>query len=217
MSLIAEFTIPPATLPFGETLVENPEMRIEVERIVPTNESALPFFWVWGSEPERFMDHAEREPDVRDTRLLELVDRGGLFRAEWSPDAAIISGLKEVDSTIVESEGSAERWRFEVRSQHRRGLGELQRVFTEQGIPIALAGLYDLSEVVEQGHRSLTSEQRDALIAAYHEGYFDTPRDITQAELGERFGISHRAVSERLRRGMRNMIAASLLPAGNGS
>lgn len=46
MSFVAEFTMPPEALPFGETLKENPGTEIEVERIVPTQESALPFFWV---------------------------------------------------------------------------------------------------------------------------------------------------------------------------
>ena len=48
---------------------------------------------------------------------------------------------------------------------------------------------------------------------AYRAGYFEQPRETTQDELGECFGISHRAVPDRLRRGIRNLIAQTLLPA----
>lgn len=213
MSLVAEFTIPPQVLPFGNTLAEMADVRIEVERIVPTRESALPFFWVWGCEPEEFMDRAEGEPEVANVRLLERVDDGALFRASWTPNAEIIQGLKQLDATIVESVGSGDHWRFEVRAQSREPFVRFQEIFEDQEVPITLTRLYDLEEVVEGKHRDLTPEQRETLITAYQRGYFDTPRQTTQEELGEYFGISHRAVSERLRRGTRNLIAATLLPS----
>lgn len=212
MATVAEFTIPPEALPFGDTLIKQPSMRIEVERIVPTVESAFPFFWVWGTEPEIFMEAAENEPDVEETRLLERVDGGALFRAEWSPNAKVVKGLKELGATILESEGTSERWRFEVRAQNRDKFREFQEVFRVQGIPITLTHVYDLAELIEGGHQALTQDQRETLIAAYQNGYFDKPRQTTQEELGEQFGVSHRAISERLRRGTRNLIATSLLP-----
>lgn len=216
MATVAEFTIPPEALPFGDTLTKQPSMRIEVERIVPTVESALPFFWVWGAEPEVFMEAAEDEPDVTETRLLESVDDGALFRAEWSPDAELVRGLKELGATILESEGTSERWRFEVRAQDREKLNEFQKVFQEQGISITLTHIYDLAELVEGDHRTLTQDQRDTLIAAYKDGYYDKPRKVTQEELGEHFGVSHRAISERLRRGTKNLISTTLLPPAEG-
>lgn len=162
MSLVAEFTIPPEALPFGDTLVDKRAVRIEVKRIVPTHESALPFFWVWGSDPEQFMAAAEREPDVTDTRLLERVEDGALFRAEWSPNAAVINGLEQLEATIVESEGTAERWRFEVRAEDRDTFARLQRVFREEGIPVSLDRLFSPSGHVAAGlDGSITFEFSD--------------------------------------------------------
>ena len=215
MSFVAEFTIPPDVLPFGDTLKAYPDMRIEVERIVPTHESALPFFWVWGHDPEIFMDAAETEPEVSETRLLESVENGGLFRAEWSPSATIIKGFKQLPVTIVESEGTSDRWRFEVRAQDRNTFREFQEIFQDQGVPISLTRLYDLAELVEGDRQTLTPKQRETLLQAYQTGYFDKPRKVTQSELGEQLGVSYRAISERLRRGTRNLIAATLLPSAD--
>ncbi|WP_436344006.1 helix-turn-helix domain-containing protein [Natronorubrum sp. FCH18a] len=214
MSIIAEFTIPPEALPFGDTLVEAPNTRIEVERIVPTQESAFPFFWVWGSEPEAFMDAAEAEPNVANVHLLDHVEDGALFRAKWSPNAELIRGIRRLDATIIEAVGTSEHWRFEVRTQEQDAFTDFQRIFDEQGISISLNRLYDLAEVVEGNHRSVTPEQRETLIAAYQDGYYEKPRQTTQEELGEQFDISYRAVSERLRRGNRNLIGDALLPSG---
>lgn len=212
MVTVAEFTIPPESLPFGDTLVEQPSMRIEVERIVPTVETALPFFWVWGTDPEVFIEAAGDEPEIEETRLLETVDDGALFRAEWSPDAEVVKGLQKLDATILDSRGTSDRWRFKVRARTRDRFANFQEVFQEQGIPVNLIRIYDLTELIEGEHRALTRHQRETLITAYREGYFENPRKVTQAELGDRFDISHRAISERLRRGTRNLVATSLLP-----
>ncbi|WP_290816997.1 bacterio-opsin activator domain-containing protein [Halovivax sp.] len=214
MTVVAEFTIPPEALPFGETLLSTPGTEIEVERIVPTRESALPFFWVWGEDPAVFVDEAEREPNVANVELLERVEDGALFRAEWAPNAELIRGINRLDATVVEAVGTADRWRFEVRTQDRSAFTDFQDLFEAQGIAIDLIRLYDLAELVEGTHRSVTPEQRETLIAAFRAGYYEDPRETTQAELGERFDVSHRAVSDRLRRGTRNLVGDALVPSG---
>lgn len=212
MTVVAEFTIPPEAFPFGETLVEMPDMEIEIDQIVPSGESALPFFWVRGCEPDTFMEYAEGEPRVKDNRLLEKVDEVALSRAEWVLDAELINGLRELDVTIVESVGTADHWRFEVRTEDRDLFVAFQEVFEQQGIPISLNRLYDLEDLIEGDHRNLTADQRETLLTAYREGYFHRPQESTQADLAEQFDVSRRAISERLRRGTRNLVAATLLP-----
>lgn len=214
MSIVAEFTIPAEALPAGDLLVERPDVRIEVERIVPTQESALPFVWVWGTDPEAFLEQAERESDITGVDVLDRVEGGALCRVEWSPEAEPIQGIRRLNATIIEATGTSEHWRFEVRTQEREAFIEFRELFQQAGIPIRLDRLYDLTDLVDGSDRQLTPEQREAVIAAYRDGYFEKPRQITQEELGEQFGISHRAVAERLRRGMRNLVAATLLPDG---
>lgn len=214
MSLVAEFTMPPEELPAGDAFVEYPNTRIEIERIVPTQESALPFFWVWGARPEAFMEEARSEPNMKEIDLLDHVEGGALFRAEWTPDAELIQGIKQLDATIINATGTSDHWRFEVRTQDQEAFNHFQEIFQHHGIDVQLTRLYDLAELVEGDNRSLTPEQRETMITAYREGYFESPREITQTELGKHFDVSHRAVSDRLRRGFRNLIATSLLPSG---
>lgn len=216
MSSVAEFTIPPESFPFGRTLLEMPDVEIEMDQIVPTDEAALPFFWVSGCDPGEFMEFAEREPEIRDTRELESVGHKALFRAEWTPNADVVAGLKDLNVTIVEAVGTAESWRFEVRTENRGSISRLQDVFEAEGIPIDLIRIYDLEDVLKEEDGSITEAQRETLLAAYDGGYFDVPRGTTQEQLGARFGVSPRAVSERLRRGTRNLVRDALVKREGG-
>lgn len=53
---------------------------------------------------------------------------------------------------------------------------------------------------------SLTPTQRQLLDLAVERGYFDVPRQVTAAELGEELGVSASAVSDRLRRVESNVL-----------
>ncbi|MFB6224144.1 MAG: helix-turn-helix domain-containing protein, partial [Haloarcula sp.] len=55
-----------------------------------------------------------------------------------------------------------------------------------------------------------TAEQQAALAAAHSEGYFEVPRGISQAELAKKLDISPSAVSQRIRRGMDQIIGSEL-------
>ena len=217
MSIVAEFTIPPTGLPGGETLVETDDVRIEIERIVPTEESAMPFFWVWGPDPEAFIDALEGEPDVAAVNRLDHVDEGALFRAEWLPQADVIQGIKHLDAVILEAEGTADQWRFEVRTEDRQAFSRFQTLFREQGIDVELRRVYELDELVDGATSPLTPVQRETLLTAYREGYFEQPRQVTQSDLADRFGVSRRAISDRLRRATANLVATSLLPSGDST
>lgn len=159
------------------------------------------------------MEEAENEENVAAVELLDHVPGGALFRARWSPDGALIRGVKELIATIIEAVGTAEHWRFEVRTQEQVAFREFQEVFHEHGIDVELERLYDLAELVKGDSRSLTPLQRDTLLTAYREGYFEKPRGTTQEELSERYDVSSRALSDRLRRGTRNLVGMSLLPS----
>lgn len=210
MAAVAEFTIPPEALPGGSTLEELSGLTIELERIVPTADTAFPFFWVVGDEVDEFLEHASEHPELESLEVLARIQGAALFRATWRPDAAVIEGIKTLRATIMDATGTAEEWRFQVRAESRDRLNEFQRVFTDQDIPVQLERIYSFSEVART-ERPLTDEQRETLLAAYREGYFDQPRGITQEGLAWRFDISARAISNRLRRGTRNLVASTIV------
>jgi predicted DNA binding protein len=63
---------------------------------------------------------------------------------------------------------------------------------------------------MSHGEFGLAERQRDALITALEPGYFVVPREATTAELADELDVSPRAISQRLRRGIRNLRASTI-------
>lgn len=213
MSVIAEFTIPPEALPGGSLLAEMPEIRIELERVIPTQEQAFPFFWVFGENVATFVRELEEEPEIAELTVLARLDHGAVVQAAWTPDAEVVHAIKTLKATILEATGSAENWRFRIRATSHEKVKTFSEIFQEHDIPVYLERIQDLSSERVTSQYALTPEQQEILVAAYEAGYFQKPRGTTQAELGEEFDITARAVSDRLRRGTRNLIANTSLTA----
>jgi len=210
MSIVAEFSLPPRAIPGGETLESLPEATIELERLVPMGDAALPFFWVVDADPQRFRERFQAEEGVAAVEILTEVESGALFRAEWASEAVVVQGMSDLRVTILDATGTADGWTFQVRGGSRDHLGAFRQLLTDQGVDVEIGRIYGFAELLGDD-RLLTPEQRRTLLLAYQRGYFDEPRQVTQAELGDHFGISGRAVSNRLRRGTRNLVTSSLL------
>lgn len=210
MTHVAEFTVPATALPGGHALVEMSEMSIEVERVVPTGTATLPFIWVWGEQVDQFVGQLEEEPDLDDVRILDRVRNGALVRTRWTPHADLIAGIKSLEVTIVSAIGTGGGWWFTVRTSDREAFNRFQTLFRDQGIPVELVRIYDVDQLVDGAGGGLTGEQRETLELAYREGYFATPRQTSLRRLGDDLDISSRAVSGRLRRGIRNLIERQL-------
>lgn len=211
MTIVAEFAIPTEALPGGELLAEMPNTTLELERIVPTEEDALPFFWVWSEDVDAFVGNVRGEDEIGTLEVLDRVDCGALVRATWTPKAELVHAIKGLNPTILEAEATSEEWSFRIRTEDRQSVVTFREVFTSHGIPVTLDRVYDLSKLIEGKQYELTPDQRETLIRAYEEGYYEKPRGITQQELGEQFAVTSRAISDRLRRGTANLVERTLL------
>jgi predicted DNA binding protein len=56
----------------------------------------------------------------------------------------------------------------------------------------------------------LTDQQHETLLLAYYAGYYDIPRGVSQGDLASQLDISTSAVSQRLRRAVAELIAATI-------
>ena len=70
--------------------------------------------------------------------------------------------------------------------------------------------VYGLSGLEETQH-NLTEQQYDTLTRAVEQGYYDVPREMNAKELADELDISHQALSERFRRGTKNLVNSTLL------
>jgi len=218
MTSIAEFTLPPADFPLGRLFETRPAVTLELDRIVPSGDTVLPYFWVHdpAGGMESNLEVFAGLPELRSVELLDDLGERGLFSSEWKPEyMGIMSAVPATGVTVLSATGSSEGWRFELRAQRTRQFSDFQQYCAEHDIPVTLRSLSRLSEGTAGARDGLTTDQREALVLAYREGYYDEPRTADQAAVAEKLGISRQALAARLRRGYRNLIERALIHPGD--
>lgn len=213
MGIIAVFAVPAEEFALGEALAADPEMTIELERVVPADQELLPFFWAYNEDFEAFEEAAEELLAIERLTVLEREGNVGLFQAEWTDwISEFLRIIAESEATIIEATGTADEWSFGLRFPDRETLREFQDACDERGVEISLLRLHRVTSIeeatlaTEGADYGLTEKQRETLVVAFREGYFDDPREVSLEELSEMFDISPRAVSQRLRRGVYNLV-----------
>lgn len=215
MALVAEFTTARETFAVGRALSGMEGVTVELERIVPTEDSVVPYYWVRGDRRDRYEEKLASEPDVDDVEVIAQTDRGTLYRIEWHTEmSAVVNGLLDLDFTLLSGTCTADGWEIEVRFPSNDAAGAFQQHLAEQGVPHTLERVYQLADASREVNDRLTPRQHEALVVAYRTGYFDEPRKTDLSELADRLDISPSSASGRLRRGHAALIEEHLAATG---
>jgi len=211
MVTIARIEFGPGVFLLGRVFERFPGATVELERIVPTDERMIPYFWVRGIDREDVESLSETLPEEVVVVLVDSVDGEHLVRATWDPASrqGILSGLAETELTLVSALGTDEKWQFELRADDHESITRFQSYCHDRGIPLRLVGLHALEPVREPGY-GLTDKQREALLLAYERGYYASPRTATLEEVAGELGITRQALASRLRRGTRRLVEGTL-------
>lgn len=211
MATIAEFTVLAEDFPLGRVFERVPEATIELERLVPTTRTLLPYFWVWDDDVRAVHDDVGPSPGIRSISLVEVVEGGGLFRAEWDAETeGLLTAIADLDVTLLRATGTREKWTFQLRAEDVDQLSRFRQYCREHGIEVTLVRLYPLSATRDDDY-DLTPEQREALVLAFEEGYYDHPRKTDLEALAAELGITRPSLSSRLNRGYRNLVRNALV------
>ncbi|WP_435319381.1 helix-turn-helix domain-containing protein [Haloarchaeobius sp. TZWSO28] len=203
MAIIAEVTIASESFPLGQLTLEEPGMRIELERVVPTDDAVIPFFWAQGGDFEAFEQGAAQLQSVDELTVLDRLDDAVLYRVTWGEDVvSFVSVIAELGATILEAHGN-HKWLFRLRFNDHSDLSSFSSWCSDNDVPFELRRLHTLAEVQNQKYDfGLTDEQREALEIAASLGYYKVPKNATLADVAAELGISEQAAGERLRRAM---------------
>ncbi len=214
MVVVAELTIQSADFPLGALSLQDPDMHIELERVVPSKSDVFPFFWAHGGDFGNFEENVRSLETVEELVALHRVDDTVLYRVTWGKDVEnFVDATVETAATIIEARGNVE-WHFQLRFPDHRGLTDFHNYCMDHDIPFRLGRVYTLDEEFGAKYNfGLTAEQREALLIALERGYFKIPRDASLAEVAEEIGISQQAASERIRRAVETILAKVMLPA----
>lgn len=218
MSVILEFSIPATGFQLGNVLSGPPDMQIELERIVPTGNMVMPFVWATGENHEEFAKTVQSHSSVKQFLELDSIGDSRLYRIEWEePPVDLLEGISRADAVVLEVRGGVE-WSFRLRFPDHEKLAAFHNYILEHTIPVHIDRTYTLSETTEHGHRfDLTPEQREALVLALRNGYFETPSKVSLDDLADKLGITRQALSNRIRRANEKVLTDVLLSPRTGS
>ena len=211
MATEATFTVPSDQFPLGTVFEQLPGVMVELERIIPSQDVVIPYFWVRGTEVDDIEDAFRHHSGVANIKLVDSVGDQYLLRVEWTLEYdGVLSTLTETNVPLIEAVGTNDQWTFDIRGDVRRDIAAFQERCRELDIPITLTKLHALTPIESEAETALTDPQQEALILAYERGYFNTPRDVTMQELGDELGISQQAVGSRLRHGISAILGSTL-------
>lgn len=213
MSTVIEFTVPASSCALGRSLGDDPDALLELDRVVPTDDTVMPFFWVWHLDPETFAAAAESEPAIEELSIVDRVEDGTLFAARWNREAAgTLFAIVRSEGSLLGARATAVEWQFEVRFADRAATAAFREFCEERGVPLSLTRV-TTAATPENDRYGLTDDQRDALATAYRRGYFEEPRRATLEDVAAELGISARAVAGRIRRGQATLLERTGLAA----
>lgn len=212
MGAIIEATVPAEQFALGETFAAVPDAEFEVVRMVAHGaEDVMPFLWVSGGSFEELDEALRADASVEEVEALTEFDDECLYRMRWTADIRMVMYiLLEEDATVLSARGRDGRWHLRVLLPGRDSLSATRDFCDEFGVDISIRSIYDLSRSMRRGEFGLSEEQYAALEATLRSGFYDIPRDVTLQELADDLGISHQALSERLRRAHRTLVEHAL-------
>jgi predicted DNA binding protein len=215
---VAELTMPVAAFALGETAAALEAVTFEIERVVAdSGESLMPLLWVSGSEREALEQAFNGDPSVEGFDLLADTTRDSsaetefLYQVEWSERIeAFVGLLLEAGGTVLTARTANGKWHLRLLFPERAALS---RAYDncEAAIPAINVRKIHALDMGREDRFGLTDEQRGALALAFDHGYYEIPRGTMVEEFAAALGISHQALSERLRRGHGNLVANALL------
>lgn len=218
MSVFGEFDLPAGTFAFQETMETLPEAIVEIERVVVTEDEVTPYCWVSGVSLDAFDDAVATDPSIDDCTLVDRHDEAGLFRTEWTDRLdPVVHAYRSIEGVVLEATGRDGFWEFRIRFDDRAEAVEFREYLQTYGIEFTLRRLTRASAPETGEQYDLTGKQREALVAAWHGGYFDTPRESTLREIADDLDITQQSLSQRLRRGFRSLIANTLVVSEPGA
>lgn len=212
MTEIVELSVSDDEFLLGRLLADTPDVRIELERIIPTGEAVVPFLWVRGTDLSAFEEEVLANEAVAALDRLDRLDGWSLYRIEWDDTThSLLRGIDTTGGAILEAERNGD-WTFRLRFPDRGSLSQFYGYCRERDISIRIKRSFTLAERSEVGRQfGLSQEQREALLLGLRAGYFDTPSKTSLSALAVEFDISEQALSNRIRRGTKTVLEGSLL------
>lgn len=215
MALIVEFTVPASKFALFNTLTTVPNVTLELGRVIDTTaEDITIYVWARAQDFDALEAAFEDDPSVTSFTLSSETADERSYRMTWDePIDLLVHIMTEQQGTIVHAASQNDTWALRVSFPERDALAqaqELKELAQQNEFSLDIRRIYPTDEY-RRAQPVITSVQQESLVKAFEAGYFEVPKEVTLTELADAQGVSHQAMSERIRRGVHHLIAQTLI------
>lgn len=207
MSLTAEYRLRTPYLPLSDVVGAVPDLTIQIEDEEQLQSGPLLFLIrVTGPSFNELDVALDASPLIEKYSLISEVGSTRLYQLTMTihrPAAVekILSSKMVAEGVTVLPDG----WQVKQLFASRDEFTEVRDFARRMDISFQLDRLYE-STSTDTELIGLTDKQREALLAAYEEGYFAVPRQASMAAVADELDISPAALTERLHRAQSHLI-----------
>ncbi|WP_254280533.1 helix-turn-helix domain-containing protein [Haloarcula marina] len=213
MSVTAKIHIEHENLALVPTLrtLSDVNIRVITEGTTAPGATNFPFLIEYHDRAE-LESHLDDDPTVEGYELVDWTDDTGIYYIAHTPETLLISTpVTEVNGFLVNTETKGNGWLARLLLPNRAALNTIWEFATDNDMSFEIIEIYGNDDAGTDTSYGLTDEQMAALKTAYRKGYFGEPREISLDEVAAEMDLSSTAMSGRLRRGMRNLVGATII------
>lgn len=210
MPTIVELEVPAERLALARTFDRVPTFEFTIDGVIG---DGPPLVWTAGADREPIERMLKTDPSVE---VIATVTDGTseegrlLFRLEFGDDVKLFQQIvAENEGAIISTHGRDGRWSFKLLFHDRGAVSTCHDRIEQYEFRVEVTRVSESTDVAN-ARTPLTKTQYETIHKAYELGYFDVPRAVTLEELASELGISHQALSERLRRSNAALVGAEL-------
>jgi predicted DNA binding protein len=207
--------LPTEAFALEDTLSTVSDLSVSCASLVTAGETApLPLLWFQTDDPDTLAAALASDSTVAAADpLVHTADRH-LYRMEWPPDIrSLCRILLNTQAMLVDAYANETHWTVEILYPDRETIRQTSEFCEQYNVSFEIDSLRSLDpdQTTQYG---LTPAQYEALTVACECGYFRVPREVDLETVADEIGVSHQALSERLRRGHQTLITTVLGGAG---
>jgi hypothetical protein len=210
--MIVEFDVDSDVL--SHALRNAPAMTVVVDQLDASD--AVPLrnlFWAAGGDFEAFESALADDPTI--TAFERIAEENGarLYRVQYAEDVPEVEAYRasvELDGVVLRAENDGGGWVVRMRFPDREDIASFCERCWAADFDLRIRAVYDQHEQSPERRYGLTETQYETLVTAFRSGYFAIPRGASLQDVADELGVSSQAASERLRRGMKTLVRATL-------
>ena len=194
----------------NDTFGRVPDVQVRFERTVTTGSKNDASLWIASSDGEAVEGALSFDPSVQTFELVATRRDERLYDVTFAPDARPLQeSLGESGAVVSGVYGESASWTVRLRVDSRTALSSVVGRLEEDGYGVRIDRIWEVGGS-KGGTDGISPCHVRTLREALAAGYYEIPRETDLKELAAELGISHQALSERLRRAHRQTASLAL-------